>query len=187
MIVPFAPGGASDVVARIIAPKLGDVLGQQIVIENRSGASGNIGMEAAAQAAPDGYTIFLGNIGTIAINPAIFRNLSVNPVKDFIAVTQVADVPSMLVANPGVPANSVAELVALREGESGRAQLRLDGIGRAEPAGDGAVPEGRRHRRRAHPVQGRRGSRGDRHARRRDARHVRHARVRRRASSRPAG
>ena len=100
MIVPFAPGGASDVVARIIAPKLADVLGQQLVIENRSGASGNIGMEIAAGAAADGYTIFLGNIGTIAINPAIYRSLTVNPAKDFIAVTQVADVPSVLIANP---------------------------------------------------------------------------------------
>ena len=73
MIVPFAPGGTSDVLARILAPKLSEVLGQQIVVENRAGASGNIGTEAAAKAAPDGYTIYLGNIGTIAINPAIFR------------------------------------------------------------------------------------------------------------------
>src|ERR1700730_10713989 len=89
MIVPFAPGGASDFVARIISPKLGEALGQQIVIENRPGASGNIGMEAAAKAAADGYTIYLGNIGTIAINPAIFQNLSINPQKDFVTVTLV--------------------------------------------------------------------------------------------------
>jgi len=87
MIVPFAPGGASDVVARIIAPKLGDVLGRQIIVENRPGASGNIGMEAAARATPDGHTIYLGNIGTIAINPAIFRNLTVDPSKDLIPIT----------------------------------------------------------------------------------------------------
>src|SRR6266850_1361567 len=92
MIVPFAPGGASDFVARIVTQKLGDALGQQIVIENKAGASGNIGMEAAAKAPPDGYTIFLGNIGTIAINPAVFPNLSVNPQKDFTAVTLVAGV-----------------------------------------------------------------------------------------------
>ncbi|HEV2040191.1 MAG TPA: tripartite tricarboxylate transporter substrate-binding protein, partial [Casimicrobiaceae bacterium] len=113
MIVPFAPGGASDFVARIISPKLGELLGQPIVIENRPGASGNIGMEAAAKAAADGYTIYLGNIGTIAINPAIFQNLSINPQKEFIAITLVAGVPSILIAIPSVPANTVAELVAL--------------------------------------------------------------------------
>ncbi|HET9650955.1 MAG TPA: tripartite tricarboxylate transporter substrate-binding protein, partial [Usitatibacter sp.] len=87
MIVPFAPGGASDFVARILAPKLGDALGQQIVIENKAGASGNIGMEFAAKSAPDGYTVYLGNIGTIAINPAVFHSLTIDPQKDFIPVT----------------------------------------------------------------------------------------------------
>jgi tripartite-type tricarboxylate transporter receptor subunit TctC len=111
MIVPFAPGGSSDVIARIIAPKLSDTIGQQIYIENRSGASGNIGMEVAAHAVPDGYTIFLGNIGAIAINPAIFRSLTINPAKDFVAVIEVADVPSVLVANPAFPPNSVAEVI----------------------------------------------------------------------------
>ena len=79
MIVPFAPGGASDFVARILSPKLSELLGQQIVVDNRPGASGNIGMELAAKAPADGYTIYLGNIGTIAINPAIFANLALNP------------------------------------------------------------------------------------------------------------
>ena len=119
MIVPFAPGGASDFVARIISPKLSELLGQQIIVDNRPGASGNIGMELAAKAPADGYTIYLGNIGTIAINPAIFPNLALNPAKDFIPITLVADVPSILVANPGVPANSVAELVALAKSKSG--------------------------------------------------------------------
>ncbi len=119
MVVPFAPGGASDFVARIISPKLGELLGQQIVIENRPGASGNIGMEAAAKSPADGYTIYLGNIGTIAINPAVFRELSVSPLKDFVAVTEVADVPSILIASPNVPVNSVAELVALVKSKPG--------------------------------------------------------------------
>ena len=113
MIVPFAPGGASDFVARIIAPKLGDLLGQPIVIENKAGASGNIGMESAAKSPADGYTIFLGNIGTIAINPAIFSSLAVNPQKDFIAVTLVAETPSILVAHPTLQATNAAELVKL--------------------------------------------------------------------------
>jgi tripartite-type tricarboxylate transporter receptor subunit TctC len=119
MIVPFAPGGASDFVARIISPKLSELLGQQIIVDNRPGASGNIGMELAAKAPADGYTIYLGNIGTIAINPAIFPNLALNPAKDFVPITLVADVPSILVANPGVPANSVAELVALAKSKPG--------------------------------------------------------------------
>ena len=119
MIVPFAPGGASDFVARIIAPKLQDALGQPMVIDNRAGASGNIGMELAAKAQPDGYTIYLGNIGTIAINPAVFANLTVNPQKDFIPVTLVAETPSILVAHPTLAANTAAELVALAKAKPG--------------------------------------------------------------------
>src|SRR5215468_10506199 len=127
MIVPFAPGGASDFVARIISPKLGEALGQSIVIENKPGASGNIGMEAAAKSAPDGYTIYLGNIGTIAINPAVFPNLALNPQKDFIAITEVADVPSVLIANPSVPANTVADLVALAKAKPGELNFASPG------------------------------------------------------------
>jgi len=127
MIVPFAPGGASDFVARIVAPKLSEQLGTQIVVENRPGASGNIGMETAAKAPADGYTIYLGNIGTIAINPAIFPNLSVNPAQDFVAITLVADVPSILVANPEVPVNSVAELVTLAKTKPGELNFASPG------------------------------------------------------------
>ena len=105
--------------ARIISPKLSELLGQQIIVDNRPGASGNIGMELAAKAPADGYTIYLGNIGTIAINPAIFPNLTLNPTKDFIPISLVADVPSILVANPSVPANSVAEFVALAKSKPG--------------------------------------------------------------------
>jgi tripartite-type tricarboxylate transporter receptor subunit TctC len=129
MIVPFAPGGTSDIVARILVPKLSDSLGQQIVVENRVGASGNIGMEASAKAAPDGYTIFLGNIGTIAINPAIFRNPSVNPGKDLIPVTLVADVPNLLIANPSVPARNVVELVAYAKANPGVLNFASTGSG----------------------------------------------------------
>jgi len=127
MIVPFAPGGASDFVARIISPKLGEALGQSIVIENKPGASGNIGMEAAAKSAPDGYTIYLGNIGTIAINPAVFRNLPVDPTKDFIAITEVADVPSILIAAADVPVSNAAELVALARAKPGELNFASPG------------------------------------------------------------
>ena len=119
MIVPFAPGGASDFVARLIAPGMGDLLGQSIVIENKAGASGNIGMEAAAKAAPDGYTIYLGNIGTVAINPSVFPNLGVNPQKDFIPVTLVAETPSILVAHPSVGISTATDLVKLARDRPG--------------------------------------------------------------------
>jgi len=119
MIIPFAPGGASDFAGRIISPRLSEALGQQIVIENRAGASGNIGMEAAAKAPADGYTIFLGNIGTISINPAVFSSLAVHPAKDFIPVSLVAELPSILVAHPGVPVNTVGALVALAKSKPG--------------------------------------------------------------------
>jgi tripartite-type tricarboxylate transporter receptor subunit TctC len=114
-------------VARIISPRLGALLGTSIVIENRPGASGNIGMEAAAKAPPDGYTIYLGNIGTIAINPAVFHDLSVNPQKDFIPITLVADVPSILIANPAVPVNTVADLVALAKAKPGELNFASPG------------------------------------------------------------
>ena len=119
MIVPFAPGGASDFVARIIAPPLGQVLGQQVVIENKAGASGNIGMDFAAKAAPDGYALFLGNIGTIAINPAVFRDLTVNPARDLAAISLASEVPSILVANPATGVATVEDLVALAKSKPG--------------------------------------------------------------------
>ena len=119
MIVPFAPAGASDFVARIVSPKLSELLGQQVVIENRVGASGNIGLEAAGHAPPDGYTIFLGNIGTIAINPGVFKTMPVDTRKDLIAVTLVAEVPSILVAHPSLAAADVAGLVALAKAKPG--------------------------------------------------------------------
>ena len=119
MIIPFAPGGASDFAGRIISPKLTELLGQSIVIENRAGASGNIGMEVAAKAPADGYTVYLGNIGTISINPAVFPNLTVNPARDFIPVSLVAELPSILVAHPSLTANTVGELVAMAKAKPG--------------------------------------------------------------------
>ena len=93
MIVPFAPGGASDFAARLLQPSMSEFLGKQVVIENRAGAAGNVGMDAAARSAPDGYTIFLGNVGTVCINPFLFSDLTVKPDKDFIGVSVVAETP----------------------------------------------------------------------------------------------
>jgi len=129
MIVPFAPGGASDFVGRILQPRLSELLGQQVVVENRPGASGNIGLDAAAKAAPDGYTIFLGNVGTIALNPAVFPKLSVVPTKDFIHITQVVDVPGVLVIHPDVKANSVKDLVEIAKAYPGKLNYASPGSG----------------------------------------------------------
>ena len=129
MIIPFAPGGASDLVGRIMQPRMSELLGQQVIAENRPGASGNIGVEAAARSAPDGYTIFLGNIGSIAINLAIFRKVSVNPLTDLIAVTQVVDVPSALVAHPSLPANTMQELVTYARVNPGKLNYASPGSG----------------------------------------------------------
>jgi len=131
MIVPFAPGGASDIVARIIAPRLSQELGQQVVIDNRAGASGNVGVEIAARASPDGYTVLLGNIGTMAINPAIFPDFPVRPVRDFVGVTQIVDVPGALVAHPSVPANTVREFIAYAKSRPGALNFGSSGAGSA--------------------------------------------------------
>jgi tripartite-type tricarboxylate transporter receptor subunit TctC len=111
VIVPFAPGGASDFVARILAPRLQAELGQTIVIDNRAGAAGNIGLELAAAAAPDGYTAFLGNVGTLAINPAIFGKQQRVTAADLAPVSLVANAPDIMVANPSVPGKTVAEFI----------------------------------------------------------------------------
>jgi tripartite-type tricarboxylate transporter receptor subunit TctC len=111
LIVPFAPGGASDFVARIIVPRLSTVLGEQIYIENKAGFAGNLGMEAAAAAPPDGYTAFLGNVGTLAINPAIFGAKQRVTAAELTPVTLVATAPDVLVANASLPVKNVPELV----------------------------------------------------------------------------
>ena len=129
MIVPFAPGGASDFVGRILQPRLSELLGQQVVVENRGGAAGNIGVEAGARSAPDGYTFVLGNIGSIAINPAVFPNLSVTPTRDLIAVTQVVDVPSVLVAHPSFPPNNIKELIDYARANPGKLNYASPGSG----------------------------------------------------------
>jgi tripartite-type tricarboxylate transporter receptor subunit TctC len=129
MVVPFAPGGASDFVGRILQPRMTELLGQSVVVENRPGASGNIGLEAAAKAAPDGYTIFLGNVGTIALNPAVFPKLSTAPTKDLIAITQVVDVPGVFVIHPDVKANTVKDFVAIAKAYPGKLNYASPGSG----------------------------------------------------------
>jgi tripartite-type tricarboxylate transporter receptor subunit TctC len=129
MVIPFAPGGASDFVGRIIQPRMSELLGQQIIVENKPGASGNIGVAESARSAPDGYTVFLGNVGSIAINPGVFPNLPVDPAKDLIAVTQVVDVPGVLVAHPAFAPNTVKEFVAFAKANPGKVNYASPGSG----------------------------------------------------------
>jgi tripartite-type tricarboxylate transporter receptor subunit TctC len=112
MIVAVPPGGPADTLARLVAPKLTEALGQTVVIDNRPGANGNIAYETAARAAPDGYTFVLAAAG-VAINPSLYREVRFDPVQDFAAITQGIAVPNILIVHPSVPANSVKELIAL--------------------------------------------------------------------------
>jgi tripartite-type tricarboxylate transporter receptor subunit TctC len=111
-IVPFAPGGSTDTLARTLAQRLSDVLGQQVVVDNRSGGNGNIGTEIVARAAPDGHTIVLGYIANLGIGPSLYAKLPFDPVKDFAPITLLAVAPNILVAHPSVPVKNVRELVA---------------------------------------------------------------------------
>jgi len=120
MVVPFAPGGASDFVGRIIQPALAERLKEQVVVDNRGGAAGNIGVEMVVRASPDGYTFLLGNVGTMAINPNYYVNFPYRPLKDLVAVTQVVDVPGALVVNSTIAAKDVKELVAYLKANPGK-------------------------------------------------------------------
>jgi len=120
MIVPFAPGGASDFVGRIIQPAMAELLHQQVVVDNRAGAAGNIGVETAVRASPDGYTFLLGNVGTMAINPVYYTKFAYRPLKDLIPITQVVDVPGSLVVNPTLQARTAKELVTYLKANPGK-------------------------------------------------------------------
>ena len=132
MIVPFAPGGASDFVARIITPRMGELLGQQIVTDNRAGASGNIGVEIAARAPADGYTLLLGNVGTMAINPAIYPKFPVLPTRDLVGISLLVDVPGAFAVHPSVPAKNVAEFIQFAKGKPGQLNYGSSGAGSAQ-------------------------------------------------------
>ena len=112
-IVIFAPGGTTDILARLIAPKLSDALGQPVVVENRPGAGGNVGSEMLAKAAPDGYTIGSGTVSSHAINATLYSKLPYDPIKDFSPITMLATLPNMLVVHSSLGVNNVAELIAL--------------------------------------------------------------------------
>jgi len=131
-VVPFAPGGTTDILARTVAEKLALALGQPVVIENKPGAGGGVGAEFTAKAAPDGYTIMGGTISTHAINASLYKNLPYDPVKDFVAITLIARVPNMLVINPAVPAKDVKELIALLKASPNKYSFASSGNGTSQ-------------------------------------------------------
>jgi len=129
LISPFAPGGSSDSLARLLAPELARRLGQQVVVENRPGAGGNIGVDAVAKARPDGYTLGLASPGPVVVNLTLMGSLPYDPVKDLKPVSLIADLPIVLVAHPSVSANTVAELVALEKSRPGSMSFASAGTG----------------------------------------------------------
>ena len=129
LVVPFPPGGSTDIVARIVAQKLGDRIGQPLVVENRGGAGGTIGTEAVAKAAPDGYTLGFASTSTHAVAPAVYARLGYDPVKDFAPISLVAVTPYLLVVNPKVPVNSLKEFVDYVKPKPGKFNYASAGTG----------------------------------------------------------
>lgn len=127
-IVPFPPGGGNDILARLLAPKLSESLGQPVVIDNRAGAGGNIGTDLAAKSAPDGYTIVIAS-NQVTMNPALYAKLPFDIEKDFAPIALAASVPMVLVVNPSVPAGSVKELIALAKADPGKLNYSTPGNG----------------------------------------------------------
>ena len=119
LVVPFAPGGSSDFLSRLIGAKLTEAWKQQVVVESRPGGAGNIAMDAVQRAKPDGYTLILGHVGTLAVNPAMFAKLPYDPIKGFVPVGMIATVPTLLVVNPSVPAKNFKEFLALAKAKPG--------------------------------------------------------------------
>jgi tripartite-type tricarboxylate transporter receptor subunit TctC len=128
MVVPFAAGGSTDLVARILAQKLTEQLGQSVVVENRAGAGGNIGAAAVAKATPDGYTLLYGTISTHTLNPLMAKKSAYDPVKDFEPIALVGNIPNVLVVNPSVPAKTVQELIALAKANPDKYSYASSGV-----------------------------------------------------------
>ncbi len=131
MVVPFTPGGSTDILARAISQELGKAWNQSFVVDNVPGAGGSIGAERVAKAAPDGHTLMMGHIGTLAVNPSLYPKLPYNPVTDFAPVAWVARVPNVLVVHPSVPAKNLKELVAYLKANPGRLNYGSGGNGSA--------------------------------------------------------
>jgi tripartite-type tricarboxylate transporter receptor subunit TctC len=129
LVVPFAAGGSTDIVARLVGQKMGELLGQSVVIENRAGAGGNVGSTAVARATPDGYSILMGTISTHALNPAILKTVTFDPVKDFTPISLLAVVPNVMVVHPSFPAKTVQEVIAVLKANPGKYSYASSGVG----------------------------------------------------------
>ncbi|MDH0047971.1 MULTISPECIES: tripartite tricarboxylate transporter substrate binding protein [Comamonas] len=129
IIVPFSAGGTTDILARIVGQYLGEELGQPVIIDNRPGAGGNIGGMAASRSPADGYTLFMGTVGTHAINQSLYSKMPFDPIKDFAPLSRVATVPNLLVANPAQPFKNVKELIAYAKANPGKVNFGSSGSG----------------------------------------------------------
>ena len=131
IVVPFAPGGTSDILARSIGPKMTESMGQPVIVENKTGANGNVGADFVAKSAPDGYTMLLSDVGALSINPSVYPNMPFDPVKDFSPVVMVSYSPHVLAVHPSVPVNSVQELIAYAKANPGKLNFANSGTGGA--------------------------------------------------------
>src|SRR5882672_9329282 len=131
IVVAFPAGGGVDIVARLLSPKLTDIWSQQVIVDNRAGASGVIGTEFAARSAPDGHTLFIGTLGNLAVNQHLIAKMPVDPLRDFAPVTQVVAVHFVLVEHPSLPARNVSELIALARSRPGQINYSSSGPGGA--------------------------------------------------------
>jgi tripartite-type tricarboxylate transporter receptor subunit TctC len=129
LVVPFAPSGGNDIMARLVGERMGKALGQQIVVENRPGAGGNIGSRQAARSAPDGYTMLLAFTGTIGINPSLYANLGYDPAKDLTPIGSIATSPAVLVVHPSLPVKTLKELIAYAKADPGQLSYASSGVG----------------------------------------------------------
>jgi tripartite-type tricarboxylate transporter receptor subunit TctC len=129
IIVPFPAGGTADIMARVVGQKMSEAWGQQVVIDNRAGAGGNIGAELAAKAVPDGYSLFLCTVGTHAIHQTLYRKLPFDPIRDFSAIAYIAGVPNVVVLHPSVPAKNIKELIAFIKARPGQINFGSSGTG----------------------------------------------------------
>src|SRR4051794_26844095 len=131
LVIPFAPGGSTTIVGRVIADKMGELLGEKVVVDNRPGAGGTVGTRGVAKSDPDGYTIALGYTGTLAIGPSLYKNAGYDPRKDFAPIGLIGNAPNSLVVHPSFPAKTVGELIAYAKANPGKVNFGSSGAGTA--------------------------------------------------------
>jgi len=131
LVIPFAPGGSTTIVGRGVADKMGELLGEKVVVDNRPGAGGTVGTKAVAKSEPDGYTLVLGYTGTLAIGPSLYKNVGYDPRKDFAPIGMIGNAPNSLVVNPSFPAKTLADLIAYAKANPGKVNFGSAGAGTA--------------------------------------------------------